>query len=99
MRMRSRYSFVVGAWLQRHLKDLGQMQSAPLRTLGDLLAATEAVGDDEPVSRGSANGGKKFELADCHGDVVLFALEAEGSGHAATSRGRALEIDPEAVQK
>ena len=30
----------------RHLDDLGQMQSPAIRALRDLLAATEAVGDN-----------------------------------------------------
>ena len=68
------------------------------RSLGDLLAATEAVGDDQPVGRRPADGGKEFEFADGDRQVVLVGLEAEGAGHAAAARGGALEVDAQAVQ-
>ena len=37
--------------------DLGQVQGVAVSALSDLLPATEAVGDDEAVGRGLANGG------------------------------------------
>src|SRR5205807_9428893 len=37
---------------QRHLDDLGQVQGLAVRHLGDLLAATEAIGDDQCVPGG-----------------------------------------------
>ncbi len=76
------------------------MQGAAVGALGDLLAAAESVGDDEPVGGGFADGGEEFEFADGLGDVVLVdPLEAEGSGHAAASGGGRLEVDAEAVEE
>src|ERR1051326_4253928 len=75
------------------------MQRVASGELGDLLAATEAVGDDQPVGGCLADGGEQFELADGGGDGVLVVLEAEGSGHAAASRGWRLEVDAEAAQE
>ena len=43
------------AIVERRRNDLGQMQRAPVGRLCDLLAATEAVGDDQRVFRGAAN--------------------------------------------
>ena len=74
------------------------MKSAALRALCDLFAAAEAVGDDQPILGGMANGGEEFEFADGHGDSVFVAFEAEGAGHAAAPRGRGLEVDADAVQ-
>ena len=67
--------------------------------MGDLLAATEAVGDDEPVGWGAANGREEFEFADGHGDVIFLAFEAEGAGHTAATGSGALEVDAEAAQE
>jgi hypothetical protein len=67
--------------------------------LGDLLAAAESVGDDEPVGGGTADGREKFEFADGLGDVVVVVLEAEGSGHAAASGSWGLEVDADAVEE
>ena len=67
--------------------------------LGDLLAATESVGDDQPVGGRVADGGEKFEFADGRGDVVLVALEAEGAGHAAASGSGLVEVDAEAAEE
>jgi len=69
------------------LDDFGYVQGVAVGALGNLFAATEAVGDDEPVGRSAADSGEEFEFADGHGDVVLVALEAEGAGHAAASGG------------
>jgi len=42
---------------QGHLQDFGEVEGVATGALGNLLAATEAVGDDERVGRGSAHGG------------------------------------------
>src|SRR5579871_2003866 len=65
-------------------------------SLRDLLAATEPVGDDQPVVGRAADGGEKFQLSDGSGDVVLVALEAEGASHAAASGSGRLEVDADA---
>ena len=74
------------------------MKGATGRALGDLFAATEAVGDDEPVGRGLADGGEQFDFADGNGHVIFIRLEAEGAGHAAAAGSRAVEVDAEAAQ-
>ncbi len=75
------------------------MEGVAAGALGDLLAAAESVGDDEPVGGGLADGGEKFEFADGFGDLIFVVLEAEGSGHAATSGGGRPEVDADAVQE
>ena len=84
--------------LERHLEDFGQVQGVAIRALGDLFAATETIGDDEPVCGSVADGRQEFEFADGDGDVVFVGFEAEGAGHAATSRSRAGEVDAQAAQ-
>jgi hypothetical protein len=74
------------------------MQRLAIGALSDLFAATEAVGDDQPVRRSFADGGKKFEFADCDRNVVFLSLEAELASHAAATGGGALEVDAEAAQ-
>ena len=61
--------------------------------LGDLFAATEAVGDDQAVGRGLADGGQEFQFADRHRDVVFLFVEAERAGHAAAARRRGAPVD------
>src|SRR5260370_36995988 len=67
------------------------------RALSDLLAATEAVGDDEPVLRSLADGRKEFEFADGDGDVEFFRFETKRASHPAASGSRALKVDAEAA--
>ena len=74
------------------------MQRVAVSFLGNLLAATEAVGNDEPVGGGLADGGEKFQLSDGFRNFVLLFFEAEGPGHSATSRGGRGELDAHAAQ-
>lgn len=53
--------------------------------LGDLLSATEAVGDEDVAGRSGSDGGKEDALGQNLGDCKLFFFEAKGSGHAAAS--------------
>ena len=66
--------------------------------MGDLFAATEAVGDDEPVGGGLANCGQEFEFADGLGDIVFVVLKAEGAGHAAAAGSGTVEVDADPAQ-
>ena len=75
------------------------MKGAAICVLGDLLATTEAVGNDEPVIRGLADGGKKFEFTDSLRDRVVLGVEAEGSGHPAASGSWSGEVDAEAAEE
>src|SRR5579872_6445037 len=75
------------------------MERVTSGALGDLLATTESVGDDEPVVRCFAHRGEKLEFADGAGDVVVLAMEAEGSGHPTAAGSGRLEVDAEAAQE
>ncbi len=75
------------------------MEGVAVGALGDLLAATESVGDDEPVGGRFPDRGEEFEFSDGREIRTYFiSLEAEGSGHAAASGRRGLEVDAEAVR-
>src|SRR4029077_2532962 len=69
------------------------MQRLAAGGLDNLLAATEAVGDDQCVARGVANLWQQDSLADAHGDLVVIALESERAGHSAASGVRLLDIE------
>ena len=68
----SSHGFGVGVRLwrgwavERELEDFGQVERAARRALGDLFAATETVGDDEPIGWRLADGRQEFEFADSH---------------------------------
>src|ERR1035438_8705848 len=53
----------LGRFMQSHLQHLCEMQSVTISFLGDLLAATKAVGDDQPIGGRLADSGQKVELA------------------------------------
>src|SRR5208282_532133 len=74
------------------------MQSVAVGFLGDLLAAAETVGYDEPVGRSLTDGGKKFQLADGFGDTVLFFFKTKSSSHATASGSGGSEVDPHAAE-
>ena len=74
------------------------MQGVAVGFLRDLFAATEAIGDDEPVGGGLANGGQEFEFSNGFGNVVGGFFEAEGSGHATASGSGSGEVDTHALQ-
>ncbi len=87
-----------GGFAQGHLQDFGQVQGVTVGFLGDLFAATEAVGNDEPVGRRLPDGGKKFQFADGARDFVLLFLKTKSASHAAASgRGRG-EVDAHAAE-
>jgi len=82
------------------LEDLGEVEGTAVGVLGDLLTTAEAVGDDEPVVRGLADCGEKFEFSDSLGDFIVFAtMEAEGTCHATASRGRSSEVNTETTEE
>jgi hypothetical protein len=49
----------------------------------DLLAATEAVGNDDGGWSGGVYGGEQVEVGNGFGDFEFLGLEAKGTGHAA----------------
>ena len=65
--------------------DFGKVEGAARRVLGDLLAAAEAVGDEDGFGRSGADGGQENALADGLRDSEFFAFEAEGACHAAAA--------------
>src|SRR3954469_1196450 len=84
---------------QGHPQHLRRMQRTAAGLLGDLLAATEARGNDQGVLRSLAHGGEEHLLAHRDRDVVaLPLLEAEGAGHAAAAGVEHLQIEPEIAQ-
>ena len=56
------------------------------RRLDDLLAAAEAIGDDQRVPGGRPHRRQQDALPTLDRDIVVVFLEAEGSGHAAAAR-------------
>src|SRR5882672_5483824 len=74
------------------------MQGLTVGFLGNLLAAAEAVGDDQPVGGRLADSWQKFELPDSFRHVVFLFFEAESSRHAAASGCWSGEIDPHPAQ-
>src|SRR4029077_18854528 len=66
-----------GCFAEGHLKNFGEVQGVAIGFLGNLLAATETVGDDEPVGWSLADGGQEFEFANGFRDLVFFLFEAE----------------------
>jgi hypothetical protein len=53
--------------------------------LCDLLAATEAVGDDEGFRTGGVDCGQQTVVGDGFRDLEFIGFEAEGSGHSAAA--------------
>jgi len=69
------------------------------RSLGDLLAATEAVGHDPYVLRRLAHGRQQHLFADFHRHVVVLpGFEAERAGHAAAARIDHLDVKAEIAE-
>src|SRR5215218_3216875 len=66
-------------------QDFGQVERAPARGLEDLLAATEAVREEDGLGRGLADGRQEDPLGAGHGDFVVPLFEAESARHAAAS--------------
>src|SRR5437868_717653 len=59
------------------------MQCAPSRAVGDLLAAAEAIGENERRQRRILHLGKELAFSAGHRDLIVALLEAERAGHAA----------------
>src|SRR5919197_1385424 len=77
------------------LQYLGEMHRGAAGGLCDLLAAAEAVSDDDRVDCRTAYSWQENALATPHRDVVVLALEAEGASHAATPGIELLDLESE----
>ena len=76
-------------------EDFGEVIGVPAREMADLLAAAEAVGQDERPAAGASHRRQKPLLPDLHGNAVMFAFKAEGAGHAAATGIQDFKIKPE----
>src|ERR1700728_339576 len=85
--------------IECHLQNFGKMKRVTPGSLPDLLAATESVGDDEPVRGRFTHCGQKFEFADGRGDFIFVVLKAERAGHPTASRSWSLEVDADSPQQ
>ena len=70
--------------LQRLPQHLHRVLGAAAGAVGDLVAAGHAGDDDASLRRG-AHRREQPLLSDCHGDVVVLTLVAEGARHAAAA--------------
>jgi uncharacterized Zn-binding protein involved in type VI secretion len=66
--------------------------------VGDLLAATEAVGDDQCVIVDRPDGRQQDTLSDGDRDVVILGLEAKRAGHSATTGVEDFEVEPHLLE-
>ena len=71
------------------------MQRFPAGGLADLLAAAEAVGDDERVCVGGAHSRQQHAFGTAHRYLVLVRVETERSGHATAAGIKNLVIETE----
>src|SRR5437899_12009244 len=77
-----------------HLNYLSQMQRLPPRTLRNLLAATEAVSNDQRIRRSLSHSRQQFEFPNGHRHFVLLFLKPERPRHAATPRAPSANTHP-----
>ena len=66
-------------------QDFSEVEGLDVGELIDLLAATEAVGDDDGGGAGGLDGGKQAVVGDGPRDLEFVGFEAEGAGHAAAA--------------
>src|SRR5271165_35726 len=81
--LKGKFCLVKPLWLVLAAQDLGEMQGAARRVLGDLLAAAESVCDEDVAGCSGSDGWEQDALGQSLGDGEFFLLEAEGSSHAA----------------
>ena len=65
------------SFVKCHLQELSKVQGSAAGQPGDLLAATEPVGDDQRGGVGIADGRQQHALADRDRHVVMSGLEAK----------------------
>ena len=75
-------------------ESFGEVDGLLVAELVDLLAATEAVGDDEGAGRGGVDGGEQVMVGDGFGDFELVGFKPEWPGHAAAAGLDGLTVAP-----
>ena len=85
----------LGAIVHGHLEDLRQVQGLAVGGLGNLLAATKAVRDDERLLVSLAHGREQLMLAYGQRHVVVAGLKAKGTGHTAAPGVEHLIVETE----
>jgi hypothetical protein len=73
-------------------QDFSEVKTAAVGVLRDLLAAAEAVCDEDGVRACGTHGREKGTLGECLRDVELIAFEAKGAGHAAATGVKQLNV-------
>jgi len=80
-------------------ENFGEMEASPVGVLRDLLAAAEAIGDEDGFVVSRANGGEQGSLRQLLRDVELVALEAERACHAAAARVEQMHVGTGCVEQ
>ena len=66
-------------------EDFGEVLGLAGGVLGDLFAATEAVGDEDVGWGGGSDGWQEDSFGEGLGDLEFFFFKAEGACHAAAA--------------
>src|SRR5713101_8302134 len=69
------------------------MQGLTTRTLGNLLLATEAIGNNQVVGRSVSDRREKLQFADGDRNIILIFFKAKRPCHPAASRCRSIVVD------
>ena len=80
----------------QHLRDVERHLACAVL---DLLAAGEAVREQQGLGRTPARPGEQLPFADLHGDLVLLLLEPERSRHAAATRVEHFCLDAHLIEE
>lgn len=68
------------------------MDRPAVRRLRDLLAATEAIRDDQGIGGRATNAREQYVLSHFHGNIVVSTFVSERPRHAATTRIKKIGI-------
>ena len=82
----------------RQSQDIRQVQGPAFGQLRDLFPAAEAVGHDQRVARGAADGREQDAFTDGNRHIVVLRLEAEGAGHPAAAAFRRVALQTQALE-
>ncbi len=85
--------------MQRELHGFGQVDCRTSGSLGDLLAATEPVGDNQCVRLGQPDSRQQHSFTYRLGHGKFILLETEGSGHSTASGVERFQMGSHLPQK